>query len=272
MRSCLVPMCALFVALLSACGVRPEAIEPPSRAFYPYAEHAYPAVFDADKTWAERKLTIVFEDISAADFKAMGKPKSPLARALAQTTQRLNGPSLVNGKRQMLIVLLYCVTSGVQNNLCLHHDPKTRRVLLHLKVIIARRAVARYSDEAFLAAILSSGPYVFEAMHVHYGFAARGRGMTAAASGKVIIELVQDASAALVVGGLRTQTDAQGRFRFEGRPSMARVTEGIIVLIDEAGRKIEARQDDRGRWGVTIQGQRSGQPYSRILVLEQLGR
>lgn len=272
MRDSLVVMCALVVALLPACGVRPEAIEPPSRTFYPYADHAYPVVFSADSDWVERKLTVVFEDISAADFKAMVAPKSPLSRALRTAANNISTPRTINGKRHVFIGVRLCTASSAPNMLCLAHDPQERRAYLLLQIMVHRSVAARYNDEAFLAAILASGPYTFEGMHVHYGFAARGRGMAAAASGKVIIELVQDASAEVIVGGLRAQTDAQGRFRFEGRPSMARVAEGIIVLIDEAGQKVEARQDDSKRWGVTIQGRRGGQPYTRVLVLEQLGR
>jgi len=134
-----------------------------------------------------------------------------------------------------------------------------------LQLEISKARDLKYIYEISINPLLS-----FTGYYIESHFEGKNRSINATSSGGTIIEVFLDASTKITVGGLVSATDDKGRFFFDGTVSMSKLTEGIVTITNGKGEKIEATQDENGKWLVQIEGIKTGKPYSAKLLIDSL--
>lgn len=126
-------------------------------------------------------------------------------------------------------------------------------------------------DLQFLKQIIDFEKNPFKGYYFGYSFNGNNRSISGNADGNIVININLDSSSAINVGGYLAMTDMNGDFSFSGSSSLARITEGIIVLTDSSGNEVLAMQNKETKeWYVEVIGQKGAKEHKFNLVIESL--
>ena len=269
---------AMLCGLLAVGCVKAVQIEAPTEEYWSVQEVGLPVRADTRGVYM-RRFTLSFVEFSAEDYESL-HPRSGAGGWLFERMKVLDIAGTVKGglPGRDTDLLAYCSVRGCQEGervfASLHYtyDEVARKAFVGVEVnaVLAPGLISAF-ESALIGALRQNGEYELVATRLAVELRAPGRAIEARSSGLVLLESLVDPGTPVRLGGLDVKADPRGHLRFEGRPSMRRVAEGVILLVAEDGSAVVVRRTEDGTWAVLVVGVRGGRPFEELVPVRGLG-
>ena len=124
---------------------------------------------------------------------------------------------------------------------------------------------------AAAASLTASEPFSLSGYYIKLEYRGHNRDLIRSSYGSIRIAIKLDARTPVDVGGFESTTTGTGSFYFSGEPSLSRIIEGIVLIVDENGNRVEARENPKtGKWCVHVAGLKNGEPHEFDFEVEAL--
>jgi len=223
-----------------------------------------------------KKISVVFTEVSAQDYQNLidSRVMNPVLTAMMKDIfgntwkgalyAASNYPGFSGGSTSgnWYVTRLVC---------CLGYNPEQKTAYSTFWIAADPGIrIKKYPDTVVISRLIDSLPYNLSGYNVSYTFIGNNKKISGSADGKIVIDILLDSQSDLTVGNLSGKTDSRGYFHFAGRSSMSKIGEGIILLIDDAGKSVEVKQNPEGVWFVQIQGYKGGKNIQYELPVDAL--
>lgn len=127
------------------------------------------------------------------------------------------------------------------------------------------------NDNVVIQNLIDSSKFYMTGYYITLRYEAKGLEIEGKADGDIVLEIALDASSEITVGELESTTDSNGLFRFSGNPSLSRIAEGIIEIINSDGKVVIAKYNkDTEKWFVEIIGFDGGKAITINFEIDSL--
>jgi hypothetical protein len=223
-------------------------------------------------------INVVLEDISQEDFSVIKQNAKELCKkaeyGYPNYTKNNMVVQAVNFRKRNQLS-----SQGIYGYYSYNAEEATGYIYFRVGIYGSRKENSRNLDSLlftpddlqFLKQIIDFEKNPFKGYYFGYSFNGNNRSISGNADGNIVININLDSSSAITVGGYLAMTDMNGDFSFSGSSSLARITEGIIVLTDTSGNEVLAMQDKETKeWYVEVVGQKGAKEHKFNLVIDSL--
>ncbi len=116
-------------------------------------------------------------------------------------------------------------------------------------------------------------PFSLSGYYIKLEYRGHNRDLIRSSYGSIRIAIKLDARTPVDVGGFKATTSGTGSFYFSGEPSLSRIIDGIVLIVDENGNKVEVREKpETGKWCVHVAGRKDNAPYEFDFEIDALNK